>query len=126
MSNINQNPNNVQQPDTVKSLLQLVGIVVILDVTAFIAGISFFMIVHGTLLGIRWSAPYWKFSRDIFVKVTGFPETNILLSKKQAGWWSRISLLLRAATVITFLALGLWLLIQKGFCGQNLICLRNR
>lgn len=126
MSNIGQKPNNFQNTEAAKSLLRLVGVAIVLDVAAFIVGISFFMIVHGLLLGIRWSAPHWKFTRDIFVRVTGFSETNILISKEQAGWLSRINLFLKAVTVVVFLVLGLWILIQNGFCGQNLICLRNR
>jgi hypothetical protein len=126
MSNAEQKPDNLQKTDISKSLLRLMGIMVLLDVSALVAGISFFMIVHGALLGIRWSAPYWKFSRNIFVKASGFPETNILLNKNQITWWQGINLLLKAVTVVALLILGLWILVRNGFCGQNFICLANQ
>jgi hypothetical protein len=73
-----------------------------------------------------WSAPYWEFSRNIFVKATGFPDTNTLLAKKHVTWQKRIDLLFKAASVIALFFVGLWLLISNGFCGQNLICLAYR
>jgi hypothetical protein len=126
MSNAEQKPDNLQKAEISKSLLRLIGIMVLLDVSALVAGIAFFMIVHGALLGIRWSAPYWKFTRNIFVKASGFPETNILLNKNQITWWQGINLLLKAATVFAFLILGLWILVRNGFCEQNFICLANQ
>ncbi len=126
MSNAEQKPDNLQKADISKSMLRLMSITILLDVSALVAGISFFMIVHGVLIGIRWSAPYWKFTRNIFVKTTGFPETNILLNKNQITWWRGINLLLKAITVVLYLVFGLWFLVHNGFCGQNIICLANQ
>ena len=126
MNNAEQKTDTIQKTDISKSLLRLIGIMVLLDVSALVAGISFFMIVHGALLGIRWSAPYWKFTRNIFVKVSGFPETNILLNNNQITWRQGINLLVKAATVVAFLILGVLILVRNGFCGQNFICLANQ
>ena len=122
MNNSEQKLDNLQKADISKSLLRLMGIIILLDASALAAGISFFMIIHGALLGIRWSAPYWKFTRNIFVKATGFPEKNILLNKNQIASRQGINLLFKAVTVVLFFILGAWILIRNGFCGQNLMC----
>jgi len=118
-----QKPAEFSNPDISRKLLRVMGMVIVVDLLTLLAGISFFMIIHGIVFAVFWLAPYWKFPRSIFFKVSGFPDKFQLVKKRRITWWQAIILVLKVLTILAFLGSGLWLLVRSGFYGQNLIWL---
>jgi hypothetical protein len=122
MGTTENKPDQLHKSESPNRVLLIIKIV-LLEIFAILAGVSFFMIVHGLLYGIYWTAPYWKFTRTLLVKVTGFSETHRFIKTQQITWQRAIFLFPKVIILLAFLVFGLWLLFHDGFCGQNLFCL---
>jgi hypothetical protein len=110
-------------PDLSLFMLRLMGIVLVVELAALMLGISFFLIAKGLVFGVLWLAPYWQPAGNILSKITQNAFPLPVATIRKIAWHSAIILVVKIAVAVGIVALGLTVLFQRGFCGQNLICL---
>lgn len=109
------------QPNMARALLRGVGIVLLVEVSALLAGIAFFLIIHGLVFAVLFLAPYSAFVRRLFGKVFGSPFRLPVVNK--LTWWQWVDFLLKMSIAIASIGSGIWALVRFGFYGQNFIYL---
>jgi hypothetical protein len=110
------------QTDLARGLLRGTCVFLAVDAVALILGLAVFLIAHGTMMGLMRLAPYWEPTSKFF----GRAVPSIGAVRLPARGYQLFRLIIFAALMIIEIGFGIWLLVAKGFCGQNLICLVAR
>jgi len=105
------------------SLLHGLGFLLVVDVIALALGFAFFLIAHGILMSLLRIAPYWRPAGKVFQRVfdqSNSPETAVRFPIRG---YHAFRFIRSAALWVVFIGIGVWMLIQNGFCTQNIICI---
>jgi hypothetical protein len=117
--------NTAQAPTTDFSLfmLRLMGIMLVFAFLSLPLGIAFLIIAQGLIHSLIWLGLFWKPAGNILTKITGVAYPFPVFSIATIGVWRAISLTMHMAIAVALVAVGLAVLYQRGFCGQNFICM---
>ena len=100
------------------SMRQL-AIVMLLELSALILGIAFFMIVFSLIHGVLLFSPHWEPAHRIYCKVLKVQGSEFVRAPLS---WKQVALLgIKFLYLLIFLAGGLYALMAEGFLGQNFI-----
>ena len=108
-----------EEPDVGLGILRFMGILLLVDIIALVLGVAFFLIAHGIAMTTLRLAVHWQPAHRLVKRLalgtstsgTAAPLTTI----------SKVSLLISIAIRVSLISLGVWLLFDLGFLGQNII-----
>jgi len=109
-----------------RSLLHGMGFLLVVDIVALALGFAFFLIAHGTLMGLLRLAPYWRPAAKVFRLAFDQPNSSDAIAQLPVRGYHAFRLIRTVAVMAILVGLGVWLLVQNGFCAQNIICIATR
>jgi len=99
------------------------GSIALIDLAALVLlGLSFFLVIHATLMMLFRVSPHFSFARRFFVRISPSFPLSQLAKPVPIAWPSAISLLSRVIVWLILVAAAAWILANLGLCGQNPIC----
>jgi hypothetical protein len=102
---------------------RVVARIALIDLASLLLlGISFFLIVHGTLMMLLRLSPYSAFARRLFTRLWPQFSESPLGKPLPLVWLSAVPLVTRAIAWLFLVAVAFWILASFGPCGQNLLC----
>ncbi len=101
---------------------RIVAIVLIVEVLTLALGVAFLLIVHGLFIGFIYLALYWQPAYMLLNRLAGVEgaQSNIVFPRP---WWRYLTFSLQLGLRILMVVLGIWILLNNGFCNQNIICI---
>jgi hypothetical protein len=117
---IERDPSQPARPGSVHFVIRMTILFLVLDVLSLLLGLGYFLIGHGLYWAILkwpmlWKPAYDRIYRDFLGMQVGFtpPKFNA---------WKVIHTSLMSGMILLSIGVGIWILINHSFCGQNLIC----
>ena len=114
--------NNKGQLITAHDILQFWKFIILVDVIALLLGVSFFLIIHGVVMGMFRLSYRWPLANKIWRRIYG---SNLFIEQKSTGNIRRVFIFFQTTiwiiVAVVFIGFGFWLLIDKGFYEQNII-----
>ena len=107
------------KPLTSEIKLRQLAIVMLLELSALILGIAFFMIVYSLIHGVLWFSPHWEPAHRIYCKVLKVQGSEFV--RAPLSWKQATLLGIKLLYLLIFFAGGLYVLLAEGFLGQNFI-----
>jgi hypothetical protein len=105
-----------------KYLLRLIYRTVLISVLAAILGYGFMFIAQGIILcSLAW-APIWRPAFCLVARLISLEEPDIAFTAQKLRCWQVIYWVFRGAIRgALFIGGGVWILLQNGFCNQNIL-----
>ena len=104
-----------------RTILRLIAALLSIALISLALGIAFFLIAWGTVLILARLALYWKAFQALAIRIARLPPGNSA-HPRRLTWWRVPVLLLWLALGGSMIYVGTTMLLQGGFCNQNLLC----
>ena len=104
-----------------KYLLQGMCSLFFLNILVFILGFSFVLIFFGMFMLVPRLALFWEPAYNLITKLVGADQEETPFKPVKFYWWLVPVVLPQIFFGYLIVGFGIWILIDKGFLGQNLI-----
>ena len=108
-----------KEPDIGRGILRAWGFLLLVDIVASVLGIAFLLIAHSTAMGIVGLSAHWQPAHRLVRRlVLGSPTSGTTVRLTLFG---TLPFLILIGVRALMIGLGVWLLFDLGFWGQNFI-----
>jgi hypothetical protein len=117
---IERDPSQPARPGSVHFVIRITILFLGLNVLSLLLGFGYFLIGYGLYRAIMTWPRLWKPAYDMLYR--DFLGIQVDFTPQKFNAWRVIHTSLMSGVILLSIGVGIWILMNNSFCGQNLIC----